>query len=51
MTPIPLSKITANSGDTSPSTNSFFYDDSNSIVTDDLNKHPGWPFVECMVNI
>lgn len=51
MTPIPLSKLTAGSGDNSPTTDSFFHDDSNSMATEDFHKNPGWPFVECMVSI
>jgi len=51
MTPIPLSKLSADSGDTSPSTNSFFLDDSNSQAADDIQKHCEWPFVECAVSI
>lgn len=51
MTPVPLSKLTADSGDSSPITNSLFLDDSNSLVADENQKHPGWPFVECMVSI
>lgn len=50
MTPVPLSKLTADSGDASP-TNSFFLDDSNSLIVDENQRNAGWPFVECMVSI
>jgi len=51
MTPVPLSKLTADSGDASPTTNSCFLDDSNSLIVDENQINAGWPFVECMVSI
>ncbi|XP_015371225.1 PREDICTED: glycerophosphocholine phosphodiesterase GPCPD1-like [Diuraphis noxia] len=51
MTPIPLSKLSADSGDTSPNTSSFIHEDSSSQGTDYIEKHFGWPYVECVVNI
>lgn len=45
---MPLSKLTADSGDDSP--NNCFFDDSNHLI-DENQKHSGWPFVECMVSI
>lgn len=50
MTPIPLTKLSANEGDISPEANSFLLDDSNSIAADDIQKHSGWPFVEYVVS-
>lgn len=51
MTPVPLSKLSADSGDTSPNTSSFIHEDSSSQGTDYIEKHFGWPYVECVVNL
>lgn len=51
MTPVPLSKLSADSGDASPNTSSFIHEDSSSQGTDYIEKHFGWPYVECVVNI
>lgn len=51
MTPIPLSKLSANSENNSPGDNSDFLDDSNSQGADDIQKRFGWPNVECVVSI
>lgn len=52
MTPVPLIKLSDDSGD---ATNSFLLDDSNSLLDavddDDDQKYLGWPFVECVVSI
>lgn len=50
MTPIPLSKLTADSGETSPFNTSFLLEDSNSEAANDIYKHFGWPIVECAVS-
>lgn len=49
MTPVPLFKVSDDSGDTSP--NSFVLDDSNSHTDEENQKHLGWPFVKCVVSI
>lgn len=51
MTPIPLSKLAADSGEAPPGNTSFLLDDSNSEAADDIYKRFGWPFVECVVSI
>jgi len=51
MTPVPLSKLSADSGDASPNTSSFIQEDSSSQGTDYIEKHFGWPYVEFVVNI
>jgi hypothetical protein len=47
MTPIRLSKQSQHSGDTSD----FSIDELSSQGFDDVEKHSGWPFVECVVGI
>lgn len=47
MTPVRLSKQSANPGSTFPN---FLIDDLSSQTFDD-QKHSGWPFVECVVSV
>lgn len=51
MTPVPLSKLSADSGDSSPNTSNVILEDSSSQGTDYIEKQFGWPYVECVVNI
>lgn len=51
MTPVPLSKLSADSGDSSPNTSNVILEDSSSQETDYIEKQFGWPYVECVVNI